>query len=425
MGFTKIINNRLNEIIYETTHESGLKIIAVPMEGYSTSYAIFGTKYGSIDNCFKGSDDESFHRVPDGIAHFLEHKLFENEDCDAFARYARTGASANAYTSFDRTCYLFSCTDNFEASLEILLDFVQSPYFTAETVKKEQGIIGQEIRMYDDSPDWRVYFNLLQALYPKHPVHIDIAGTFDSIAKIDDKILYQCYNTFYNLSNMVLAVAGNIDPKEVLKIADKMLKPQNRQKSEIKRCFPAENEFPGETVKEQKFPVPTPIFMLGFKEKTDKKQLSAKDIVATEVILEIIAGASSPLYRRLLDWGLINYGFSSEIFEGPLYCAEIFSSQSSDPIKVRDEIFAEIESLRKSGISEQRFEAARRLIYGRLIGERGTADNIANLAVECSFAGRGYFDSLECAASLTVEDVKNRFDMILDKNRAAISIVKA
>ena len=195
MDIKEIKSVALAERYYKVKHDSGLTIYVYPKEGYSSTYAIFGTKYGSINNCFKVDNGETVS-VPDGIAHYLEHKLFESEDGDAFSRYAKTGANANAYTSFDKTCYLFSCTDNFEESLEILLDFVQSPYFTKETVAKEQGIIGQEIKMYDDSPSWRVMFNMLMNMYKTHPVRIDIAGTVESIAKITPEYLYTCYNTY-------------------------------------------------------------------------------------------------------------------------------------------------------------------------------------------------------------------------------------
>lgn len=176
------------------------------MKGFSSVEALFGTKYGSINTMFKTSDDAEYTTVPEGIAHFLEHKLFENEDCDVFELYAKTGASANAFTSFDKTCYIFSSSHNYQDSLRILLDFVQKPYFTKENVDKEQGIIGQEIKMTNDNPDWRLFFNLLRGMYHNHPVKIDIAGTVESIAEIDADLLYKCYNTFYNLNNMVLSI---------------------------------------------------------------------------------------------------------------------------------------------------------------------------------------------------------------------------
>lgn len=220
-------------------HKSGLEILVCEMDGFSTTEAMFGTKYGSINTQFKTAADSDYCTVPEGIAHFLEHKLFENEDCDVFDLYAKTGANANAFTSFDKTCYFFSCSDHFPESLKILLSFVQSPYFTPESVAKEQGIIGQEIRMCNDDPGWRVFFNMLSGLYQKHPVRIDIAGTIESIAQITDDLLYRCYRTFYNLHNMVLAVAGNCTADQVLEIADELLKPCEDQKLET--VFPEES----------------------------------------------------------------------------------------------------------------------------------------------------------------------------------------
>ncbi|MFR1803348.1 MAG: EF-P 5-aminopentanol modification-associated protein YfmH, partial [Faecalispora jeddahensis] len=263
MRMEKITNERVQDSYYSVKHPSGLRIFVYPKEGSNSTYAIFGTRYGSVDTSFRRSDEQEVSTVPEGIAHFLEHKLFESEDGDAFARYAKTGASANAYTSFDMTCYLFSCTENVYESLEILLDFVQSPYFTEQTVQKEQGIIGQEIRMYDDDPQWRVMFNLLKALYHHHPVKIDIAGTVESIAEITPEYLYRCYHTFYNLNNMALCVAGNIDPERVLELCDKMLKPS--EPTQVERIFEEEPAGVVQDRVEQKLSVTIPLFQLGFK----------------------------------------------------------------------------------------------------------------------------------------------------------------
>ena len=207
-------NALLGDSFFEIKHDTGLRIFVYPKKGYSTTYAVFGTNYGSIDTFIKTVGNDATP-IPEGTAHFLEHKLFESEELDAFERFAKTGANANAYTSFDKTCYLFSCSSNFSKNLEILLDFVQHPYFTQQTVEKEQGIIGQEIRMYQDEPSWQVLFNLLKLMYHKHPVKIDIAGTVESIAEITADTLYGCYNNFYNLNNMVLAVVGNTTVDEV------------------------------------------------------------------------------------------------------------------------------------------------------------------------------------------------------------------
>ena len=235
-----IKNDILDEGYYAVEHKSGLKIYVYPKEEYTSTYAVFGTKYGSIDTRFKRSDRADFIEIPAGTAHFLEHKLFESEELDAFQRYAKTGASANAYTSFDRTCYLFTCTGHFKENFEILLDFVRHPYFTEETVRKEQGIIGQEIDMYKDSPDWECLFNMLGAMYHRHSVRIDIAGTKDSIAQITADMLFSCYDTFYNLSNMALAVAGRITVDEVLEIADRLL--QSDEAVTVERAFKPEPE---------------------------------------------------------------------------------------------------------------------------------------------------------------------------------------
>ncbi|MCL2694636.1 MAG: insulinase family protein, partial [Oscillospiraceae bacterium] len=225
MQKTIIKNRRVGEEYRVIKHPSGLTICLYPMKGFESAYALFAAKYGSVDVTFKTNEDGDFVTVPAGIAHYLEHKLFENDECDAFQLYAKTGANANAFTSFDKTAYLFSCSQKFEENLRILLSFVQEPYFTDESVAKEQGIIAQEIRMMEDDPGWRVFYNGLQAVYHNNPVRIDIGGTVESIAEIDKELLYRCYKTFYNLNNMVLSIAGNFDVEKTLEICDELLKP--------------------------------------------------------------------------------------------------------------------------------------------------------------------------------------------------------
>lgn len=409
------------DVYYTATHKTGLRIFVYPKEGYASTYAIFGTAYGSVDTTFRRSDEKELHTVPEGIAHFLEHKLFESEDGDAFSRYAKTGANANAYTSFDKTCYLFSCTENFQASLEILLDFVQSPYFTAQTVQKEQGIIGQEIRMYDDDPEWRVMFNLLGALYHNNPVKIDIAGTVESISQITDKLLYQCYRTFYSLNNMVLCVVGKVDPQEVFDLADRMLKPGEDFK--VIKSFPEEPRSVVKTYVEQQFPISVPMFQLGFKEEAPAGRRSAKELADTQILLELLASESSPLYRRLLDAGLINSTFGYEYFELPGCASVLFGGESIDPQKVAEEIKKEVASLRKNGIAQEDFERARRAVYGRAIASLGSVESVCNNLVECAFSGRSIEDAIHAAAQTTKEDVQDRLEQQLWPEYAALSVV--
>ena len=417
----EIRSGRTGDHYYEIRHPSGLQILLYPKEHNNSTYAVFGTRYGSVDTTFQATGEEAC-TVPEGIAHYLEHKLFESEDGDAFSRYAKTGASANAYTSFDSTCYLFSCTDQMYESLEILLDFVQKPYFTEETVRKEQGIIGQEIRMYEDDPQWRVMFNLLGAMYHNHPVKIDIAGTVESIARITPELLYRCYRTFYNLHNMVLCVAGKMDVEKVLALCDKMLKPSTPQ--EIRRIF---REEPAEVVQprvEQRLSVAMPLFQLGFKEVAVPRPLPDKAVAESDILLEALASDASPLFRRLLDAGLINESsFSYEYFEGTGYASVIFSGDSRDPDKVAEEIKREIASLRENGLSDAAFERAKRSVYGRNVAALNSAGNIANAMASSAFSGRELFRYIDCVAEADKESVLKRLEVQLRPEYSALSVV--
>lgn len=412
----------LGERYYEIDHKSGLKIYVMPKEGYSSTYAVFGTKYGSIDTKFKRSDSDDWTVVPEGIAHFLEHKLFESEDLDAFARYAKTGASANAYTSFDKTCYLFQCSDNFEASLEILLDFVTHPYFTKETVEKEQGIIGQEITMYYDVAGWMSTFNLLRCLYKNHPVRIDIAGTVESIAEITDKLLYDCYNTFYNLHNMCLAVVGDVTPEQVLAVCDRMLKPA--QPLSIERSFEDE---PREIVNdycEYNLAMSMPVFSFGYKEECKNLTQDIRKIIEVTILLEILAGDTSALYNSMFEKGLINTSFSKEYFIGFGYEAITFDGESADPDMVAAEIKKAVAKLKKDGITDEQFETARRSLYGREIMEYNDIDAIANGIIGAHFNGYSIFDAMDIYKTVTKEDVENRLSNMMQEEYSALSVVK-
>lgn len=412
----------LGEKYFEIDHKSGLKIFIMPKENYSSSYAVFGTKYGSIDTKFKRSDSDEWITVPEGIAHFLEHKLFESEDLDAFARYAKTGASANAYTSFDKTCYLFQCSGNFEASLEILLDFVTHPYFTKETVEKEQGIIGQEITMYYDVAGWMSTFNLLRCLYKNHPVRIDIAGTVESIAQITDKLLYDCYNTFYNLNNMCLAVVGDVTPEQVLGVCDKML--EKAEPLSIERSFEDEPREIACSYAEYNLAMSMPVFSFGYKEECKELTQDLRKMIEVNILLEILAGDTSELYNKLFDNGLINTSFSKEYFTGFGYEAIMFDGESVNPQAVADEIKKAVASLKANGIEDNQFENARRSLYGREIMEYNDIDSIANAIISAHFNGYSVFDAMEIYKSVTKEDIEKRLENMMMEEYSALSVVK-
>lgn len=416
-----IENGVLGEGYYSVEHKSGLRIYVYPKAEYTSAYAVFGTKYGSIDTRFKRSDHTHFTEIPAGTAHFLEHKLFESEELDAFQRYAKTGANANAYTSFDRTCYLFSCTGNFEENFRILLDFVRHPYFTEETVRKEQGIIGQEIDMYKDSPEWECLFNLLDAMYVNHPVKIDIAGTKQSIAQITAEMLFSCYETFYNLSNMALAVAGNISLDDVLSVADELLEAD--EDVTVERAFLDEPEHILKDYTEEKLAVGTPVFAFGYKETHPQNKVTVREEIAMSIILDVLAGQMSDLYKELLDSGLINNTFATEYFNGHNYAAPIFSGESAQPRKVAEKIKERIKKLKESGISEEEFEIVRKKQYGKTVRAFSDIDTLANGLVVSHFVGEELFSEFEIIKNTELSFVNELLLKSFDESKAVLSVV--
>ncbi len=403
-------------------HSSGLKIYICEMNGFSTTEALFGTKYGSINTMFKTGKDKDYTTVPEGIAHFLEHKLFENEDCDAFALYAKTGANANAYTSFDRTCYLFSCSENYLESLKILLGFVQNPYFTQETVDKEQGIIGQEIKMCNDNPGWKVLFNMLQGMYHNHPVAIDIAGTVESIAKIDAELLYKCYNTFYNLHNMVLVIAGNVKTADVLEVADELLK--SCENIELETVFPHE---PYEIVKSEVYehlPVGMPIFNIGIKCAPLSGYDRLKADMECYVAGNAISDPSAPLYKKLIDEKLINSTFGFEVFEGDGFFALIFSGESNDPKKVLSYLIDEIEGIKAHGIDKELYNSIKKSTYGGLIMESNNVEAVASNLISAFMSGVEPYDQIKVLSEMTYDDVQKTIIERFDTKNLTLSVIE-
>lgn len=418
---TFVKNDILDEGYYSIDHKSGLKMFVYPKAEYTSTYAVFGTKYGSIDTRFKRSDRADFIEIPAGTAHFLEHKLFESEELDAFQRYAKTGASANAYTSFDRTCYLFTCTGHFKENFEILLDFVRHPYFTEETVKKEQGIIGQEIDMYKDSPDWECLFNLLGAMYHNHPVKIDIAGTKESIAEITADMLFSCYDTFYNLSNMALAVAGNVSVDEIIEIADRLIEVD--EKVTVERAFKDEDPSIVQNYVEAHLPVATPVFCLGYKESHTTSQRTLKEEIAKNIILDVLAGQISPLFKELLDEGLVNNTFSTEYFNGHNYATPMFSGESSDPKAVARKINDRVKELKSTLITKEEFETVRKKQYGKTVRAFSDIDIVANSLLVSHFENEELFSEFDIIRNMDLDYVNEILLNSFDEDKAVLSVV--
>lgn len=423
MKVSEIESKIANEKLYQVEYDSGLRAYLLPKKKFSKQFAVYATNYGSIDNKFKGPDDNDFTEVPDGIAHFLEHKLFEQEDENAFEKFSRLGSSPNAYTNYTSTAYFFSSTDNFMENFKILLDFVQNPHLTDENVEKEKGIISQEIKMYEDDPDSKVFKNLMECLYTNNPINKDIAGTIESINKINKDILYKCYNTFYHPSNMVIFAAGDIDIKKVSNIIEeKVNKPY---KGEIKREFPSEPEGIKKDYAEGKLSVSIPMFNLGFKDSRrglKGKQL-LKNILTSNILLDMMFGRSSNFYNKLYEQGLINNGFDSNFIGGERYCFTIIGGESNDPNGVRQSVMDEVKKSAKNGLDNNTFDRLKKLHIGRMLRQLDDIEGTAHAFVNFIFNDIMIFDYIEILNDLTFNDVSQRFAEMFDTKKMAISII--
>jgi len=418
---------QLGETLYAETLPNGLSVYVLPKDGYGKTYATFATKYGSIDNRFAVGDG-NVHRVPDGIAHFLEHKMFEEPEGDVFNKFATLGASSNAYTSFDRTVYLFSATTHISEHLGTLLDFVQSPYWTEESVEKEKGIIGQEITMYQDHPDWRSYYGLIEAMYKVHPIHIDIAGTIESISHITKDLLLDCYHTFYHPSNMALFVVGGVDPAEVIGFvkqnqAAKTFPPQG----EIKRYFDEEPKGVSEKRRESTLAVSLPKCLIGFKEDApgvNGKQLLRKELT-TKLLLDALLSGSSPIYQRLYDEELISDSFGHEYNCSKDYAFSVIGGDTKDPDRLVERLREEIAAAQSAGIDEATFERSRRKKIGSFLRMLNSPEAIAGDFTKRLFHGMDMFDVLPIYESLTLEEINVRLREHFDWDRMAVNIIRS
>lgn len=423
MSISVYQNDKLGEKYYKLQHKSGLTVYVFPKE-LSTSYALFATKYGSLENRFKLADDAEFTVVPAGIAHFLEHKMFENEDgVDTFELFGKTGASANAYTSFDKTAYLFSATENFYASLEILLDFVTHPYFTKETVEKEQEIIAQEIQMYEDNPNTRVYYELMRALYEKHDVRTEIAGTVASIREITGSLLYKCYHTFYNLRNMVLCVCGNVDCDSVVAILDRVLKEAPEQ--QIVRDYPIEQPAVFQKRSEIKMQVAKPQFAIGVKDTdipADPIAFSKKDF-GMRILNEILFSSSNDFYNDMYEKGILNSQFSCEYDSASSFAYNYYSGETDDPDAFLAILKDYIHAAKKKPIDADAFLRAKRVVYSDFVRMFDSTEEIANELVSYAFLDMPLFENIGIFESIDKAYVEELLAKCFEDEYFAISIV--
>ena len=427
LNFTKQENPYTGEVLYSAKHESGLGVYIIPKEEYSGTYAVFGTRYGSVDSEFVVPGESEPITVPDGIAHYLEHKMFDQPDgSNVFDRFSKYGGNANAFTSFNITAYLVSSTANFEENLEALLDYVQSPYYTDETVAKEQGIIGQEIRMYDDNPGWKLFFNFINCLYKEHPVKKEIAGTVESISEITADYLYKCYNTFYNLSNMSLVITGKVDIESASKVIEAGIKNNEPFTEPIKKIYPEEPNEVASAYVEKAMAIASPMFMMGFKDNDVNltgDELLKKDI-EIRILMRMLFAKGSDIYKKLYDENLINSTFSLDYTLQPDYGFTSLDGESKDPKKVYDTILRELDRVRKDGLCEADYERAKKVIWGRYIRTHNDIEDLATTFMQYLFMGVDYFNYYDVYNSVTFEDIKNRFNNHFSAENSALSVVK-
>lgn len=413
-----------DEIIKETAlkyvHKSGVQVIMLPMEGYSTAFAQFSVRFGSRDNNFAVNGGD-FAEIPDGTAHYLEHKLFESEDKDAFSLFAQTGASCNAATSFDYTTYYFGCGHDFRKNMEILLDFVQSPYFTPENVEKERGIISQEITMYRDNPNWRMFTNLLSGMYSENSVRNDIAGTVESISKITDKTLYDCYNAFYNPANMMLCIAGNFDPDEAVRVCDEKLRDRTPLNVRVKEAD--EPILVNKKRIEFVMPVAKPVFEIGFKLPAAGGVKQIENYVSYNILFDLMFGGTSEFFMDMREKGLLNEEFSDGVFSGRGYFFPFIRGESNDPDEVLDRIRANIRAFKAVPPSKEDFECIKRATYGALVRDFNDVESVASTLTEAALADVPQFCPIDTAAGAKYEDTLEKL-FAVDEDNVCISIVK-
>lgn len=409
---------QIDEKVYEAELNNGLKLFIIPKKGFQKTFVTYTTQFGSLDNKFKPHGSDTYVTVPDGVAHFLEHKLFENEEEDLFTAFAEDNAQVNAFTSFDRTSYLFSATDNVDRNIKRLLTMVETPYFTKETVDKEKGIIEEEIKMYQEQPGYKLMFNTLKAMYETHPIRVDIAGSVESIYEITKDDLYLCYETFYHPSNMVLFVVGDVDAEHIYEVIaehenkrDKVNQPQIvrdalNEKSEV-------NEFNvTESMKLQ-----SPRLMLGFKNETLKNEPNEayvkRDLEMT-LFYEMVFGEEIDFYQTLLNQDLIDETFGYQFVLEPTYSFSVITSATQYPDKLKALLLEELENTQGKLSDAEAFNLLKKQFIGEFISGLNSPEYIANQYTKLYFEGVSLFDLLDIVESITLDSVNETANTCLN-----------
>ena len=417
-----IENNKVKEKLYVEKLENGLTIMVLPRKNVRKKYIICGPRFGSIDNKFiiPGKKEETV--LPDGVAHFLEHKMFEQKSgINSLDTLTAIGVNANAYTTNDHTAYLYEATDNFYDALDEYMDYIQNPYYTDENVEKEKGIIAQEIKMYEDYPEWQVYLNALKCMYKELPIRLDIAGTVESISHITKEMLYDCYNNFYTPSNMAMAICGDFEPEKILEeIKKRVTIKENKELP--KRIYPKEQEEVNEKEMIVQMELSNPTFGIGFKDKVEDNMV--KKHIAIEIILNTLFGKSSKLYKELTDDNTLLGTLDLEYEYSREYAFVLITGQSRKPKKVYERINKEIENAIKNGLNSEDFERNKKKIYGDYITEYNSVEDTARMFLADYFKGVNSFEYLEEYTNVTKEYAEEILREVFDLNKEVLSIVE-
>ena len=416
----KKLYERIGEEVFRATLPNGLPVYIVPKKGFSRKYALFATRYGGMDMRFE--KDGQWLNTPAGIAHYLEHKMFDTEEGNALQELAKNGAEPNAFTSNAITCYYFDATEKFYESLEILLSFVSVPYFTDESVQKEQGIIAQEIGMIEDNPEWQVYKQLMQALYHTSPARTPVAGSVESISHITAQTLYDCHKAFYTPANMCLVVVGDVKPERIIAAANQILPAKSGPL--IRRDYGAEEELTAaEHLVSAAMEVSMPTFLVGFKCPPQHGGEQHRFTAIGELACDVLMGESSPLYARLYAEGLINgsFGAAFDLLPGASYVYA--GGDSKDPQAVAEAILAEAQRLVSQGVDGDYYRRVVNANFGAALKALNSFESIAVSMAEGCFQGYDPYRFPEVYDSITVEDVLDFLRQNMTRDHMALSVI--
>ena len=412
----------LDEVLYTETLENGLTVLVLPRKGFSKSLAYFMTDYGSVHTHF--SLDGTEYHAPAGVAHYLEHKLFDMPGGrDVSAEFARLGAMTNAFTSYDMTAYYFSCTAHFDECLKLLLEFVSTPYFTEESVRKEQGIIDQEIGMNADAPDSVVFENMVQRLYHTHPIRVPILGTSETIREITPETLHLCHRAFYTPGNMLLCVVGDVDPESVADTARQVLGTEEKSVG-IKLPFGSEPMEAAEAETVCAMEVAMPMFSLAFKcEPLGKGDDAIRQEMVADLAAEVLFGESSPLYLKLYEEGIIDSSFGGG-FETMDGCAMLLcTGDSDDPAAVREALLARAREIAGEGIADGDFLRLKRSALGRRIRGLDSFDSTCFRLCAYHFSDFDYFRFPEIYRQIRAEEIRDFIARVVRQERCTLSVI--